>query len=126
MILTTLINLFATADSCNKSGGFFGLIPWWHYLPASDFNGCDIKSFDILSANGLPLILLAVVDDLLRIAGIIAVVYILYGAVLYLTSQGSPDQTQKAQSTLINALVGLGIAIVAVAVVSFVGSKLGG
>lgn len=124
-MITGLLNLFAAANTC-KAGGFFGLVPWWHYLPASDFSGCDIKSFNILSADGLPLILLAVVDDLLRIAGIVAVVYLLYGAILYMTSQGSPDQTQKAQSTLINALVGLGIAMAAVVLVSFLGSKLGG
>jgi len=118
-------SLFAqTLNGCDKSGGFFGLIPWYQYLQLD--SSCNISSFDPLSSKGIPLILLAVVDDLLRIAGIVAVGYMLYGAVLYVTSQGSPDQSAKAQSTLINSLIGLGIAMVSVALVSFLGTKLGG
>ena len=128
--MTQLISLFAgTFNTCSSSGSFFGLVPWWQYLPAGDFNGCNIQNFNLLPSQGapsdIPYVLLAVVDDLLRIAGIIAVGFVFYGAVLYITSQGNSDQTAKAQHTLINALVGLAIAIVAIVFVSFLGSKLG-
>ena len=58
------------------------------------------------------------------IAGIVAIGFVVYGGILYVTSQGSPDQTQKAQSTIQNALIGLVIAMIAVAVVSFLGNKI--
>lgn len=136
MMLTQIVTYLAATlpnDTCVKSGGFFGFIPWYHYLPPADFgSGCDITNFTVLPPTGsqsvgdVPLILLAVVDDLLRIAGIVAIGFVLTGAVQYITSQGSPDQTNKARSTIINALIGLAITIVAVAFVSFLGSTLGG
>jgi len=129
MILQQLF-LFATADPrCEKS--FFGLVPWYHYLPSTNFNGypdCSIKNFNFFSGNtsDIPLVLVAVVDDLLRIAGIVAVAFVVYGAIQFIASQGNPEQTARAQSTVTNSLIGLAIAVVSVAFVSFLGSKLGG
>jgi len=115
---------FAAPAACEKS--FLGLTTWWHYLPDNRFDGCTIRKFTLLGAHSdLPLVLLAIVDDLLRIAGIVAVVFVLIGAVRYVTSQGNPEDTAAAQSTVINALIGLVIAVVAIAFVSFLGSKLG-
>lgn len=123
--MNALLSLFAAANSCH-SGGFFGLIPWWYYLPAEDFARCEIIHFNPLSTDGIPLILLAVIDDLLRVIAIVAVGFILYGAVQYMISQGNPEQTSKALKTIINALIGIGISTVAVALVSFLGNRLGG
>jgi hypothetical protein len=134
MMLDKLLIFGAAPSGCENQ--FFGLVPWYHYLPATDFGGkgtlgaCDINgNFSLLPTSGggdLPLVLLAVVDDLLRIAGMIAVGFVIYGAIQYIASQGSPDATAKAQSTIINALIGLAIAIVAITFVSFLGRSLGG
>jgi hypothetical protein len=106
---------------------FFGLIPWYGYLPDERFTAnCNIKDFHVLNNSDIPLILLAVLDDLLRVAGIAAVIFVMVGAIQYLTSQGNPEDTAKARGTIINALVGLVIAMMAVALVSFLGHKLGG
>lgn len=116
----------ATAKSCSKS--FLGLESWFNYLPDSSFNGdCTIKSFNALGSNsGFLLIGLAIVDDLIRIAALVAVGYVIYGGFQYMTSQGSPDATKQAQQTIINALVGLVIAILAATIVTFVGTRLSG
>ena len=116
--------------TCTK-GYFFGLIPWDYYLPDTDLDAstCSIKHFHIFAGSGhsadLPLILIAVVDDLLRIAGLVAIGFVIVGAVRYTTSQGNPDDTAKAQSTIINALIGVALATVAVGIVSFLGKSLG-
>jgi hypothetical protein len=121
--MTHLITFFA-AD-CSKA--FFGLKPWFEYLNLN--NKCEIVNFNILPGHGhpsdVPLILLAVVDDLLRIAGIVAVGFVIYGAFQYVGSQGSPEAAAKAQTTIINALIGLAIAVISVATVSFIGHRLG-
>lgn len=128
--------LFAAApnnvgDACKKAD-FLGLHPWWYYLPKSDFDltNCNIKNFNFLTSGGgqpdLPLVLLAIVDDLLRIAGIVAVAFVIVGAFRYVASQGNPEDTAKAQSTIINALIGTAVAIVAAAFVNFLGQRLGG
>ena len=122
--------LFATVPKvCDQS--FLGLTSWYHYLPASDFDGnCNIKHFHFLSGatpgGDISLILLAVVDDLLRIAGIAAVGFVVYGAIQYIASQGSPEATAKAQSTIINALIGMAVAVASIAFISFLANKLGG
>jgi hypothetical protein len=136
--LLPAVTRFADATSCAKSTSFLGLETWYAYFPASWFgvtgaNGkvynCDINNnFQFLSQNGggsgLLLIALAIVDDLIRIAALVAVGYVIYGGFKYMTSGGSPDGTKQAQNTIINALIGVVIAILAASIVSFVGVQL--
>jgi hypothetical protein len=124
------LQLFAvTGDPCQKST-FFGLYPWYHYLPPDRFDGCDLKNFHFLPGGGqgsdIPLVLIAVVDDLLRIAALVAVGFVIVGAIQLVTSQGNPEDTGRARSTITNALLGLAIAIVSATFVSFLGNALGG
>jgi hypothetical protein len=115
------------ADNCSTE--FLGLKPWFAYLPAQKFDkDCDIINFSLLGNNGqnsdlLP-VALALLDDLLRIAGLVAVVFVIVGGVQYVTSQGEPDRTRQAQSSILNALIGLIVALVAAALVSFLGNRL--
>lgn len=125
----TLLNLLAAGSPPCVEKSFFGLRPWYYYLnDTKHFKGCDLQKFTVLpgrdTPSDVPLVLLAIIDDLLRIVGLVAVAFIIVGAIQYMTSQGSPDGTAKAQSTIVNALIGLIIAIVAIAFVSFIGNKL--
>lgn len=106
---------------------FLGLKPWFAYLPDSSFTPgtCSVDNFDIFSVtDGLVPVALAVADDLVRIAGIVAVAYVIVGGVQFVTSQGEADRTKRARETIINALIGVVLAVVAASVVSFVGKKL--
>ncbi|HET8709336.1 MAG TPA: hypothetical protein VFL85_03585 [Candidatus Saccharimonadales bacterium] len=115
--------LFAAGQCADRT--FLGLVPWYHYLKLD--KNCEIPNFTLLGSHSdILLIILAVIDDLLRIAGVVAVVFVIYAGFRYVTSQGSPEETSKAQSTIINALIGLAIALIAVGVVSYIGNKLGG
>lgn len=124
-MFTSLITRFSVSNGCNPPE-FFGLKPWYQYL---DTNAdCTVRDFKVLggtSGSDFVLVALALIDDLLRIIGFVAIGYIIYGGILYVTSQGSPDQTGKAQNTVLNALIGLVIAVVSVAFVSFIGNRLG-
>lgn len=122
--LEQLASKFSVASCAEPS--FFGLKPWYHYLETDA--QCNPVNFHVLDPNGtsdFALIALAIIDDLLRIGGLVAIAFIIYGGILYVNSQGSPDQTQKAQSTIQNALIGLIICILAVGIVSFLGNRLG-
>ncbi|HVU59862.1 MAG TPA: pilin [Candidatus Saccharimonadales bacterium] len=127
-MVNSLIPLFTRFAAGCAENNFLGLVPWYHYLPASSFDGsCNVTSFTVLGAgSGFLLILLAVVDDLLRIAGLVAVVFVLMAGVKYIMSQGSPDGVSRAQSSLLNALIGLAVALVAIQFVSFLGNRIGG
>lgn len=130
----------APASTACKKSDFFGLKPWYQYLD-KEFDhaansSCDLKCFNVFPVeNGnndcgqnqsdIPLVLLAVIDDLLRIAGIVAVAYVIFGGFKYVSSQGNPEDTSKAQGTIINALIGMAVATVALLVVSFIGNAVG-
>jgi len=130
MIGLTVTNLVSTFSASCKQSTFFGLKSWYYYLQRKVVDGDCMITFNVLPSNGsgrsdILLIVLALVDDLLTLAGILAIGYVIYSGVLYLTSQGSPDSTQKAQHALQNALIGLVICVLAIAIVRFLGAKLG-
>ena len=64
-------------------------------------------------------------EIMLRMSGLVAVVMIFWGAYKFILSQGNPDSAAGARKTVINAVVGLVIIIIASGVVSFIGSRLG-
>jgi type IV secretory pathway VirB2 component (pilin) len=59
---------------------------------------------------------------LLQIAGILAVVMIIVSGYQYLTSAGSPDKVAKAKTRLLQAIVGLAIALLSSSIVYFINS----
>lgn len=105
--------------ACKTS--FFGLPAWYEYLKFD--NNCNITAFHV--PQDLLLVALAIIDLLLRVAGFAAVIFVIMGGIQYATSQGNPDASAKAQSTIINALIGLVLAVIAITFVSFLGHKLG-
>jgi hypothetical protein len=136
LAVSYLISQFgASAGQRCSEHNFFGLLPWYHYLhteyyddPASPEHNLVCRvDFNPLPSSGhsdiLP-ILIVVIDDLLRIAGLVAIGFIIWGGVTYITSQGNPEQTQKAQKTIQNALLGLAFCVLSIALVSFLGAAL--
>lgn len=134
-----LLQTFAATASCGKPTFLF-LVPWYQYLTLKvnpNTNNCTITDFDAQGSgvgaqdNVLGLhspflrIGLAVLDDLLRIAALVAVGYIIAGGITLITSQGSADGAKKGRETIINALIGLTTAIIAASIVSFIGNRLG-
>lgn len=121
----------AIAPGCSKSSFFLGLPSWYEYLDVGP-RGADkcaiigpVDSRDNLDwglAAGR--IGLAIVDILLRIAGLIAVVFVLYGGIRLVLSEGEPDKFKQAKGTIFNAIIGLLIVIIATAVVNLVGGTL--
>jgi hypothetical protein len=124
-----LIRIFST-QTCNRD--FLGLQTWYHYLTLNAYPNCDVQNFYLFPTSGpgghassVPLILLAILDDLLRIAGLVSLGYIIVGAVKFITSQGNSENATSARNTIISALAGLAISIVAVAFVNFIGNQIG-
>lgn len=130
-LLLRMVSLFGAGSCVPGSSGyhtFLGLVPWYEYLNLN--LSCDFDRthpFVFLGGNSsLLLILLAIVDDMMRIAGLLAVGFVIYAGTKFITSNGSPDEAAKARTTAINALVGLGITMVAIPFVAFLGAQLGG
>lgn len=109
---------------------FFDFPRWYEYLDMhyeGSLGGCVVDDFKLLGAgadSGLILIALAILDMLLRFAGLVAVGYVAWGGIKYLTSRGEPSELAAAKQTITNALVGVVIALVATSVVVFIGTRL--
>ena len=130
LVTGPLFNSFAAA--CGKPTFLGVLQPWYQYLTLSQdkLGNCNITNFDgssnsVLGAHSpILLIALAVLEDLVRIAALVAVGFVVWGGIQYVVSQGAPDATKKAQSTIINALIGLTIALLAASIVAYIGGQL--
>lgn len=68
-------------------------------------------------------IVLNVVEMFIQLIGYFAVGYVLWGGFKYIKSQGNPQNIASAKSTIMNAAIGLGIALSSVAIVNFVSSR---
>lgn len=127
--------LSSFAASCRPSGqNFFDFPTWYHYLdlaqkmevnPAT--NHCEIITYgpNRFGVGDLSLIALALVDIAFRIAALAAVTYIIWGGIQFVIAQGEVDRTKKARQTIINALIGLVIALISVGLVTFIGARIG-
>lgn len=101
---TPLLAQNATAANvCEHSGSPFGITRWCEDLPENpDFTGGreDIAKYVItLVAN-----LYGMITD---IAGYVAVIIVMYGGFLYVTSSGDPGKAMKGQKTIINSVIGI-------------------
>lgn len=114
---------------CDDSMTFFLGFPTWYKYLELDAN-CEVVGpansdgkFNWPLAAGY--VGLAAVEILLRLAALFAVGFVIYGGFRYITSQGDPEGAKSARQTIINALVGLVIAIAAASIVAFIGNRLG-
>lgn len=82
----------------------------------------DWVPLQICTANGLVYFEL---QAFLMIIGVVAVVFIMIGGFWYLTSAGNEEQAEKGRKTLVNAVIGLAVVLLAVMIVRVVVNTLG-
>jgi hypothetical protein len=113
----------ASAVNCGQtSSSFLGFPTWYKYLNPQFSDGqCNLS---INFPQDIPKIGLALVEIALRVGGMVAVAFVIYGGFRYILSQGSSDQAASARHTIINALIGLVIAVLATLIVSFIAGSL--
>ena len=63
---------------------------------------------------------------LLGLVGVVGVGYFIYGAYMYLTASGAPNQMERGKSAMMTALAGIVLALVAYGVVELVVNARGG
>lgn len=114
-VATPSASMAQSAQPCAKED-FLGFPTWYKGLvntsdctmmsPEGAFPG-DNRAL----AKYIWKIALNVLEIVLRVIGIIAVAFMIYGGFLYLTSSGSPEKAASAMKTIVNASVGLIIAL---------------
>lgn len=126
-----------TAEACvRSSSNVLGFPTWYKYLnptfvPASGNAPAECKLAIPLNAAGetdfmqaIGPILLAVFEIILRVSGILAIVFVIWGGIQYQLSQGEPERINKARSVIINALIGLALSISATVIVNLIARNI--
>ena len=94
-----------------------------HEVSASAVSEIQKGTSQVSSASSgadLPSIAKTVVNTMLFIVGILAVIMIIFSGIRYITAHGDKGQVESAKNTLIYSIVGLVIAIIAYALVTWV------
>ncbi len=119
------------ADCLNTSALGGVLVPWYAYLHSeTDANGkCHAlpaykNGTDTDLLKTVSLVGIAIIDLLTRISALIALGFLIKGAIQYITSQGEPDGINSAKSTISNAIIGFVLVLLAIGIVQFLGNNL--
>lgn len=105
-------------------GGFF-VLP--HVVVAATVNlglTPEVGNAIGLGTTDVRVIVARIIRNFFALLGIIAVVLILYGGFLWMTSNGEESQIDKAKRVILNAVIGLAIILSAVAITQFILSRL--
>lgn len=115
--------LYLAASTPCPSKGFFFLPSWWEFLGSTtDQLGQCAPQFTF--PGDIWLVGLAVLDMLLRLAGFIAVISIIVAGFQLQFTGGNAEKAAAGRRRLYNSLIGLAIALIATASVTFIGNQL--
>lgn len=106
VLMVSVAPAFAIDDICN-SGEAKGL-----------------PNYEVLCGGGTEADLQANVQNILSTVfvwmGIISVIVIIIGGIKYMTSQGDPGKVKSAKDTILYAIIGLVVSVLAYAIVNFI------
>lgn len=98
------------------------VLAWVLAAPALAQTADPIDPATNFTKNDLVDTLQSLANWLLAVIGVIAVIMLLYGAFLFLTAAGDEERHGKAKNVVVYGLIGVLIAILSFAIVSFVAS----
>ena len=81
-----------------------------------DANGCNNKT----DSDTLPSVVIAIINAVIGMLGLVAVVFIIIGGISYMTSSGETAKVEKAKKTILYAVIGLIVCALAFIIVNFV------
>lgn len=104
---------------------------------AADDPICDNEkiSIEVQSAHGcknantsgsLKQVIVTILNSIIVVSGFVAVIYVIVGGVNYMTSSGDSQKTEKAKKTILYALIGMAICVLAFAIVNWAIGAIGG
>ncbi len=111
-----------TYANCNSSH-FMNLPAWYDGLPGEDnkaganggFGGCSVKqpADEQQLKQYVWTIALNITSIVFGVAGYIAILFVIWGAIQYMTTQGEPAKAAGARKTIMNEIVGIVICALA-------------
>ncbi len=128
-VVATVPVATARAADCSGKNIILTLPAWYRNLAEPDGKGCKIKNPGTTQGTqGLTkfvwTIVLNIIDMLMQIVGYVAVGFIIYGGFVFMTSMGSPENSARARKIITNAVIGVIIAVMSVALVNLIAGGL--
>lgn len=127
---TYAVQHFKAGDACTAR--FLTFPAWYRGLPRE---GCNVvyPSGDAKNGNGkatdlnnfIFTIVLNVIEIALQLVAYAAVGYIIYGGFKYLTAAGDPNRITAGRKIITNALIGLVLSFMSIAIVNLIASNIG-
>ncbi len=79
----------------------------------------SISPFEMVESNNIDIrrVGMSVVNFLLTLSAIIAVIFLLYSGILYLTAAGNEDNANKGKKGIINAIIGIIVIVLALVII---------
>lgn len=104
-----------------NAADFLGIPAWYDGLTDNSGN-IDLQGKEI--GTVVIIVALNITDIVLRLAGIVAVGFVIWGGIQYMLARGEPNGVANGKKTLTHAITGLIIAIASSAIVGFVSGRL--
>lgn len=124
--LILLSPTIASAANCSGSQGQYLLTfpAWYRGLVNAD---CSVKKpgngkYDLQDYIGT--IVLNIVEIIMQLVAYTTVIFLIKGGFDYMLSQGDANQMTGAKNTIMNAVIGLVISLIAVAIIRLLGTVL--
>ena len=76
------------------------------------------------SISDFPYFLRSVINIALLLAGVVAVIFLIYGGYMYVTAGGNAEQAANARTAIFNSIIGLAVILAAYAIISWLINKL--
>lgn len=123
MVAISVAPAVQAGDGCSGRG-FMGLPTWYRGLTDGQCNIKSPGSGDTATSTFIWRIVLNITEALMMVVGYASVVMIIVGGFFYMTATGQPDKVKSAKGTILNAVIGLVIAMSSVAIVNVVAGMI--
>lgn len=106
----------------NNPGSVFAANPAVPTIPPGITNPALSK---FVGANAMPLLIATLWKAAFVIGGIAALLFLVVGGLNWITGAGDKANTEKARTTITDAIIGLIVLAASYAIIKFIGSVLG-
>ena len=116
------ISIFIVSQLSQAFAGFFEPTPAYASVdPLKDLNtAASNAGFGTVAENTPSSVIARFINAILGLVGILFLVILVYGGVLYLTSGGQEEKIKQAKKMLVSAIIGTVIIVISYALTSFV------
>ena len=123
----TTSTVMADSGACGNGSVFFALKPWYDGWTTTINDRCEIRW---PTSGEMPKfvwsVVLNILYDISMLVGYITVIMVAWGGYLYMFSRGEPGRAEKGKKTLISAMIGLAIAMLAGVIMNTIAAILTG